>query len=127
MKMEPINIGTFSSSYYAITCISKVGLYHALIETPSSKYNPNGKFDEIWFYAGDSFVEFIIYYMPREIDHYSSIKIAINNNLIMPKMYLATENNLVYVPIQTFIDRFLLNQHPATGWLLFNQDLWNHD
>jgi hypothetical protein len=124
--MQPINIGTFSSSYYAITSISKVGLYRALIETPSSKYNPNGKFDEIWFYAGDSFVEFMIYYMPREIDHYSSIKIAINNNLIMPKMYLSTENNLVYVPVQTFIDRFLLNQHPATGWLLFNQDLWNH-
>jgi hypothetical protein len=124
--MEPLNIGIFSNHCDAINSPSKAGLYHALIEAPSSKYNPDGCFDEIWFYIGNSYLEFMIYYIPKEMEYLSSVRISVNNNLINLKSYMKMENHLVYVSVQKFVDLFIANPHPATDWLLFNQGVWNN-
>jgi hypothetical protein len=124
--MGPLNIGTFSSDYYAIKSVSEAGFYHALIEAQSSKYNPYGHFDEVWFYAGDSYVEFMIYYIPREIEYPSSVRISVSKKILNLENYLNMENYTVYVPAQKFIELFILKPHPATDWLLFNQGIWNN-
>lgn len=119
--IEPVYLGLFRDSTEAIFYAkdhNPTGLYYADFCQHDDSLEPNN----FYFWLNDHIPYFGIYIYPK-------IKLRLNM-VALNATYLAShipyeKGQLLYTSIEEFCSRTIDVNHPATEWLLFNQDLWN--
>jgi hypothetical protein len=117
--IKPIYLGLFRDSLEA--------LYHA------RNHSPTGLFSADFHEYEDSLKSNNIYFWTNDSIPYFAIFIFSDKNLRMVALNAAYLNSnipyergqLLYTSLDEFCNRTIEVNHPATEWLLFNQDLWN--
>ena len=119
--IEPVYLGLFRDSTEAIFCSknhSTTGLYYAHF----CQHDDSLEFNKFYFWINDSIPYFGIYIYPK-------LKLKLNM-VALNATYLAShipyeKGQLLYTNLEEFCRHTIDVNHPATEWLLFNQDLWN--
>lgn len=117
--MEPIFVGLFQDSLEAIQHAKNhgpTGLY--LAEFTTDKFSESGH--HVYFWLNDSIPYFAIYIFPLR-----SLKVVALNAAFLDSNIPYKEGQLLYAERDEFCNQTINIGHPATEWLLFNQDLWN--
>lgn len=124
--MNPIYVGLFRDSIEAIShanSIGTTGLYLADFHE-SKASNEVAKF---YFWLNNSIPYFGIYFFPHKKSYKSMVALnaacigsgSTHNNISYEK------GQLLYTDLENFCNYTINISHPATDWLLFNQDLWS--
>ena len=119
--IQPTYLGLFRDSLEAIFHAKNhgaTGLYYA----DFCQHDDSLELNKFYFWLNDSVPYFGIYIYPK-------IKLKLNM-VALNATYLAPSipyerGQLLYTSLEEFCSRTIDVSHPATEWLLFNQDLWN--
>ena len=117
--MEPIYLGLFQDSLEAIYHAKNhgpTGLYFA--EFTTDEFSPNC--NQIYFWLNDSIPYFAIYIFPDK-----GLRMVALNVTYLASNIPYERGQLLYTSLGEFCSRTIDINHPATEWLLFNQDFWN--
>ncbi len=117
--MSPIFTGLFTNSndvFHWAKVYGKTGLYFAKISDFDPQFEPN----IIYFWLNDSIPYFAIWIFPRR-----KLKMISLNATYLNSSIPYEKGQLLYTSIDEFCSRTIAVSHPATEWLLFNQELWN--
>lgn len=119
--IEPIFIGSFSNSNQVFDWAKgygKTGLYYAEF-THIGPYNKNES-NWVYFWLNDSVPYFGVWIFPhKKLSMVSLNSIHLDSNIPYEK------GQLLYTSVEKFCNHTINISHPASEWLLFNQDLWN--
>ena len=124
--IEPVYLGLFRDSLEAIyhgKNHSPTGLYYAdfcQYDYSLEQYDYSLETNKLYFWLNDSIPYFAIFIFSDK----NLSMVALNAS------YLATNipyerGQLLYTSLDEFCRRTIEVNHPATEWLLFNQDLWS--
>lgn len=117
--LNPTFIGLFANSKDVFEWAKeygKTGLYYA----ETGDIYPMDKPNEVYFWLKESVPDFGIWIFPRKNLRMVSLSpIYINPNFPHDKI------QLLHTSIDEFCSHTINISHPATEWLLFNQELWN--
>ena len=119
--IEPIYLGLFRDSLEAI--------YHGKNHNPTGFYfseffqnEDSLEANKFYFWLNDSIPYFGIYIYPKLTTPLRLV--ALNATYLAPSLPYE-RGQLLYTNLEEFCSRTIGVNHPATEWLLFNQDLWN--
>ena len=116
--MEPIFAGVFRNTTEVFSWAKehgKTGLYYVEI-LGDSFYEKT----IVYFWLNDSIPYFGIWVFPKKNLHLISLNAAyLGGNTPYEK------GQLIYTSLDEFYNYTINISHPATEWLLFNQDLWS--
>lgn len=124
--MEPVFVGICYNSKHAIDSAESyggTGLHHAkLYDTFSPVIDPlsRQKFIEFYFWLDNYNPSFGIFVHQERKNNTICIGASNTNH-----DHLHKRGSLFYCPVEKFYNQTINISHPATEWLLFNQDLWN--
>jgi len=117
--IEPVYLGLFQDSLEAI--------YHGKTHNPAGLYYADFLQDEdslesnkIYFWLNDSIPYFGIYIFPDK-----GLRMVALNATYLTSNIPYERGQLLYTNLDEFCSRTIDINHPATEWLLFNQDFWN--
>lgn len=119
--IQPTYLGLFRDSLEAIFHAknhSPTGLFYADFCQSDDSLECN----KFYFWLNNSIPYFGIYIYP---------KLKLKLNMVALNAAYLTQNisyergQLLYTNLEEFCSRTIDVNHPATEWLLFNQDLWN--
>jgi flavin-dependent dehydrogenase len=117
--LEPIFAGVFRNTTEVFSWAKehgKTGLYYVEIPDLDPFYGEN----TVYFWLNDSIPYFGIWIFPKKnLNMVSLNAMYLNSNIPYEK------GQLLYTSLDEFCNHTINISHPATEWLLFNQDLWN--
>jgi hypothetical protein len=117
--MEPIFAGLFRNTTEVFEWAKeygKTGLYYVEIPDLDPYYETN----KVYFWLNDSVPYFGIWIFPKKNLNMVSLNATyLNSNISYEK------GQLLYTSLDEFCNHTINISHPATEWLLFNQELWN--
>ena len=119
MKMEPIYLGLFQDSLEAI--------YHGKIHSPTGlfyadfcQYDDSLESNKLYFWLNDSIPYFAIFIFSDK-----DLRMVALNAAYLASNIPYERGQLLYTNRDEFCKHTINISHPATEWLLFNQELWN--
>ncbi len=124
--MEPIFAGVFKNTTEVFSWAKeygKTGLYYVeipdyYVEIP--RLDPYFKPNWVYFWLNDSIPYFGIWVFPgKNLNMVSLNATYLGGNIPYEK------GQLLYTSLEEFCKHTIDISHPATEWLLFNQELWN--
>ena len=117
--IEPIFAGVFRNTTEAFEWAKeygKTGLYYAEIPDLDPYFKPNS----VYFWLNNSIPYFGIWiFSGKNLNMVSLNATYLTSNISYEK------GQQLYTSLDEFCNHTINISHPATEWLLFNQDLWN--
>ena len=117
--MEPVYLGLFRDSLEAIyhgKNHSPTGLYYA----DFCQYDDSLESNKLYFWLNGSIPYFAIFIFSDK-----NLKMVALNATYLASNIPYERGQLLYTSLEEFCSRTIEVNHPATEWLLFNQELWN--
>lgn len=118
--MEPVYLGFFRDSLEAMFYAKNygpTGLYRAGFFQDEDSPEDN----QVYFWLNDSIPDFAIYIINAK----RKLTMVALNATYLASNIPYSRGQVLYTNLEEFCSRTIDIEHPATKWLLFNQDLWN--